>query len=104
MTLNEKVSFYSKGTTQDEYGTLSATRTLIATVFAKVRPLSGSERNAGDQTEGYADYRFHILQRSDLQEADIIVWRSTDYNIKFIADNGPLDRYMYIDAERGGAM
>lgn len=104
MTLNEVIDIYSKGTVQDEYGTLSATRTKIARVYTKVRPLSGAERDYGNQTEGYANYRFHILQRSDLQEADIIVWRSTDYNIKFVADNGPLDRYMYIDAERGGAM
>jgi len=104
MTLNEVITFYSKGTAQDEYGTLSATRTEIAKVYAKVRPMSGSERNAGDQTEGFANYRFNVLQRSDLAEADLIVWRDTDYNIKFQADNGPLDRYMYIDAERGGAM
>lgn len=104
MTLNELITFYSKAKTQDEYGTISGVRTKIADVYAKVRPLTGQERNAGDQTEGGANYRFNILQRSDLSEADVLVWRGTDYNIRFIADNGPKDRYMYIDAERGGAM
>jgi SPP1 family predicted phage head-tail adaptor len=103
MTLNEYITVYSKSTAQNEYGTIAGTRTAIASVYARVRPMSGSERNAGDQTEGYADYRFTVLQRSDFQEADVIVWRDTDYNIKFVADNGPRERYMYIDAERGGA-
>jgi len=104
MTLNEFIGIYSKSQTADSYGTLSNTRTLIAEVYAKTRPMSGNERNRSDQTEGYADYRFYIHQRSDLAEANIIVWNSVDYNIKFIADNGPLEPYMYIDAERGGAM
>lgn len=104
MTLNELVSFYSKAQTADSYGTLSSTRTLIATAYAKTRPLSGRERNQSDQTEGQANYRFYVHQRSDLAEANIIVWNGVDYNIRFIADNGPLEPYMYIDAERGVAV
>lgn len=104
MTLNEIVSLYSKSQTKDEYGTLVTTRTLIAQVYAKVRPLSGGERNASDQTEAHADYRFYIHYNSSVGEADIIVWNGVDYNIKFIADNGPKEAYLYIDAERGGAM
>ncbi|RLB67678.1 MAG: hypothetical protein DRH08_03000 [Deltaproteobacteria bacterium] len=104
MTLNELVTFYSMGETQDSSGTLSNTRTQIAQVYAKVRPMSGGERNRSDQTEAHADYRFYVHYRSDLAEANIIVWNSTDFNIKFIADNGPKEAYLYIDAERGGAM
>lgn len=104
MTLNEIVSLYRKSQTQDEYGTLVTNRVLIAQVYAKVRPMSGNERNQSDQTEAFANYRFYIHYRSDLIGADIIVWNGTDYNIKFIADNGPKEAYLYIDAERGGAM
>jgi len=102
MTLNELVTFYRKGTSQDSYGTIVDTRTKITDAYAMVRPISGSERNAGDQTEGNANYRFHILQRSDLSEANVIVWNGTDYNIRYIADL-PKSRYIYIDAERGVA-
>lgn len=104
MTPNEPITFYSKADTQDEYGTLSQTRTKVCDALARVRPLSGSERNRGDQREDFANYRFTIHWRSDLSEAHILVWRGTDYQITFIADNGPRERYMYIDAERGGAM
>lgn len=104
MTLNEIVGLYTLVQTKDAYGTLVTTRTLIAEVYAKVRPLSGNERNRSDQTEAYANYRFYIHYRSNVDEADVIVWNSVDYNIKFIADNGPKEAYLYIDAERGGAM
>lgn len=103
MTLNELVSFYRLSQTQNEYGTLVTTRVLIAQAYAKVRPMSGSERNRSDQTEAFADYRFYIHYRSDIGAANLIVWNGTDYNIKFIADNGPKEAYLYVDAERGGA-
>jgi SPP1 family predicted phage head-tail adaptor len=104
MTPNELISFYSLAQSRDAYGTISAARTKIADAYARVRPLSGAERNAADQTEAYADYRFKIHYRGDLSAANVIVWNGVDYNIKFIADNGPKEVYMYIDAERGGAM
>ena len=104
MTLNEIIYIYRKTQVQDEYGTLTTTRTLVKKVYAFVRPLSGLERNRSDQTEAAANYRFHILRRNDLIADDIIVWQSTDYNIRFIGDGGPRERYMYIDAERGVAV
>jgi head-tail adaptor len=104
MTLNEFIEIYRKANTRDAEGTLDQTRTKVCDAYAMIRPLSGAERNASDQMEAYANYRFHILQRDDIQDDDIIVWNSTDYNIRFQANNGPRDRYMYLDAERGGAM
>lgn len=103
MTLNESISLYRKSQVQAANGTLTTTRVKIADEYAKTYPRQGGERNRSDQTEGHAMYRFWIHQRSDLAEANIIVWNSVDYNIKFIADNGPLEPYMYIDAERGTA-
>lgn len=104
MTLNEIVTIYQKVQTQDEYGTLQTVRKELATVYAKTRPLSGSERNRSDQTEAFADYRFYVHYRADILEADLIVWNDVDFNIKFIADNGSREAYLMIDAERGGAM
>lgn len=104
MTLNELVAFYSLTQVKDEYGTLVTTRTLIAEAYAKVRPMSGNERNRSDQTEEYANYRFWVHYRSDLDGADVIVWNGVDYNIRFRADNGPKEAYFYIDAERGVAV
>lgn len=103
MTLNEYIGIYSQAETADAYGTLSGTRTLIANCYAQVKPMSGSERNRQDSREAYADYRFWIHNRSDLGEADVIVWDGVDYNIRFIG-RLPKDVYIYIDAQKGGAM
>lgn len=103
MTLTEFISFYRKSQTRAANGTLETTRVKIADAYAKTRPKSGAERSQSDQTEASADYRFFVHQRSDLTEADIIVWNGVDYNIAFIADNGPKEPYMYIDAKRGVA-
>jgi len=104
MTLNEIIYVYRKVQVKDEYGTLTTTQDLFKKVYAKVRPLSGMERNRSDQTEAAANYRFWIHQRSDLLPDDIIQWNSVQYNIRFIADNGPKEAYMYIDAQRGVAV
>lgn len=103
MTLNEFVSFYRKSQTRAANGTLTTTRVKIDDEYAKTYPRQGMERNRSEQTEGGAMYRFWIHQRSDLAEANIIVWNGVDYNIRFIADNGTQEPYMYIDAERGVA-
>lgn len=104
MTLNELITIYTKTQVQDAFGTLTTTRTKIADAYAKVRPMSGAERNRTDQREEYADYRFWIHQRTDVNEADLIVWDGVDYDIRFIAHNSAKEPYLMIDAQRGGAM
>lgn len=103
MTLNEQISIYRKSQVKQSDGRLVTTRVLVATEFAKTYPRNGGERNQADQTQATLAYRFWIHQRSDLLESDVIVWRGVDYNIRAIADNGTLEPYMYIDAERGVA-
>ena len=104
MTLNEVVTFYRKRQTRADDGRLSQVRDKVCKVYAMVRPMSGSERAASLGRESYGDYRFHVHRRSDIQEADILVWDGVDYNIHFIGDAGNKGPYMYIDAQRGGGM
>lgn len=70
-----------------------------AHVWANVRPMSGRERFQAQQTQAAADYRFTIRYRDDVTEADRIRWRGKTYNIRFIADAGPREPYLAIDAE-----
>ncbi len=104
MNLNEFVSFYSKSQVKAANGTLVTTRVKIADAYARTRPLSGRERSQSEQTESHADYRFYIHQRDDISGASVLVWNNVDYNIRFVANNGPKEPYMYIDAERGVAV
>jgi len=102
MTLNERIKVWRKADTRNADGTVSKTRTLVTSEFVFVRPMSGSERLGSDQTEAYATHRFFMQNNTDILGSDIIVWNSTDYNIKFISSPSEQERYMYIDAERGG--
>ena len=104
MTLNENIAIYRKTQTQAADGSLSQDRTLVCNIFTFVRPMSGSERSRSDGTEGFATHRFSVHYRTDLLPSDILVWNATDYNIRFISTPSSQDKYMYIDAERGGAM
>lgn len=104
MNLNEKVTIYRKRDTRAADGSLSQTRDEVCAIFCAVKVMSGSERSQSNTREAYGTYRFTTHRRSDIQEKDIAVWNSTDFNIHFIGDQGSKFPYYYFDAERGGAM
>jgi SPP1 family predicted phage head-tail adaptor len=104
VTLDQIISISRKVQSQDARGTLVTTLDSIAQCYARVRPLRGSERGQGNQVEATADYRFYIHYRSDLIEDDVIVWRGSQFNIRFIGDEGPGSIYLMIEAERGVAV
>ncbi len=105
MMLREKISVYRKQQTRADDGTLQTVRKKIASAFANVRPGSGGETNRGDQNTAVAKYTFTILDRSDLQPDDIIVWhgrgQDVDYNIRFIGLSSYNPLYMQLQADRG---
>lgn len=104
MTLDQIITIKRKEQTQNERGALVTTLTQVAQAYAKVRPLRGVERDQGTQVEAPANYRFHIHYRSDLLDDDVIEWQGREYNIRFIADEGPGAIYLMIEAERGVAV
>lgn len=102
--LSQRVTFKRKAQTTDEYGTVSEALTDVATVWAHVRPMSGRERVQAQQVEANANYLVVVRNRDDLTEADVIVWRGQNLNIRFIKDRGPRAMYLEIEAERGVAV
>ena len=75
--------------------------------WAKVKPLSGRERDVANQTESPRNYRVTMRRDSvtaTITEADILVWRERDMNIRFIADAGPRPLYLTFDVELGVAI
>ena len=69
-------------------------------VWAKVRPMSGSEREHSDKLNAQSNYIIVIRYRSDLMESDILVWKDTEFNIRFPKDV-PRSRFLVIEAEKG---
>ena len=104
MTLDQFIEIKRKTQVQQLDGSLQTVFTLISTEFARVAPIRGAERNASTQTEAPANYRFHIHQRTDLLEDDVIAWEGQMYNIRFISSEGPGAIYLMLEAERGVAV
>lgn len=102
--LDQRVRVETQATAADGYGGGALTWTLLAEVWARVRPMSGRERVEAAAVEAPALYRFVIRRRGDLTEAARLVWNGHGYSIRFIADGGGRDLYMTIDAERGVAL
>ena len=104
MTLDQYIEIKRKAQVQQPDGSLQTTLSVLSAEYAKVVPMRGSERNASSQTESPANYRFHIHQRTDIREDDVIVWNGDSYNIRFISSEGQGAIYLMIEAERGVAV
>lgn len=97
--LDQRIELQRLTRTSDGGGGYTEQWTTYATVWANVRPMSGRERYQAQQTQASANYRIAIRYRADIDPADRIVWRGKVLNIRFIADAGPRDLYLTIDAE-----
>lgn len=103
--LDERVTFRRRTETQDGYGTLVPSDTDLATVWAKVRPMSGRERDRGQQTEARSNYVVRVHNSAAVRgvtEGDLVVWRDVELNIRFISDGGPRPLFVEFECERGG--
>lgn len=104
--LDERIVVRREGLTGDGQGGSAVALTTVGTFYASVRVMSGRERDMANQTESPRNYRI-ILRRStlsaDIQENDKVVWRGKTMNIRFIADAGPRQQYLMIEADSGVA-
>ena len=101
--LDERVTIQSQVRVADAGGGYAESWQDVATVWARVRPLSGRERDMGEQLESPRDYRVTIRRRSDVTTAHRLVWRGAALNVRFVADAGPRPLYMDLDCQRGVA-
>ena len=102
--LDQRVRLEAEATVPDGYGGGMLAWTLLAEVWARVRPVSGRERAEAAAVEAPALYRFVIRRRGDLTAGMRVVWNSQAFNIRFVADGGGRDLYMTLDGERGVAV
>lgn len=103
---DERVTFQRYGSTPDGAGgTTQAWADHIAR-WCEVKPLSGGERAAAQQTESPRNYRLMVPNDSGtrgLTTADRIAWEGITMQIRFIAYPGKGDLEFRIDAEAGVA-
>lgn len=98
--LDQRVTFRRKVKTPDGMGGSSFSWQDIDTVWAKVRPMTGREREHSDRVNASSNYILVIRSRTDLTEKDTVVWSGTEFNMRFIKQE-PRSRFMLIEAERG---
>jgi|GEM_PF-896067 len=73
----------------------------VATVWARVNPISGRERVESRQVQNPALYRVTIRRRTDMTEADWIEWNGARMNIRFLPRVSSKESFMTLDAEMG---
>jgi SPP1 family predicted phage head-tail adaptor len=100
--LDQRVILMRLSHTPDGMGGNTVTWAEIDTVWAKVRPMTGTEREHSDRLNDVSNYLVVIRQRSDLTEADKVQWRGFDYNIRFIKTS-PRSRFLELECEKGVA-
>jgi len=102
--LTETVAIRRKNQTQAADGSLVEATTTVATVRMHVKALRGDEREQSNQTEAVANYVFTMRYRTDVRADDVLVWNGSDFNIRFIRDEGNRSRWLTIEAEGGVAV
>jgi len=98
--LDQRVKFLREVKTPDGMGGAEASWQEIAEVWAKVRPMSGRQREHADRLNAESNYVFVIRYRSDITENDVAEWKGTRFNLRFAKDR-PRSRFLEIEAEKG---
>lgn len=104
--LDQRVELQKEVRTSDGQGGFTRDWQTQDTVWAQVRPLSGSERAHSERLAAEGGYRVVIRNRDDVNEAWRVKWtdRGVAMNIRFSGDSGKRDLYRVMECERGVAI
>ena len=102
MRLDQPITLNTVTEVSQPDGSLILTRT-GRRVFAQVRPMSGRERYSAGQVTAPAMYRFTI-RNTLVNDTDVIEWRGSDYNVRFVGTAGERDLYIHVEAEKDVAV
>ena len=102
--LDQFISILRDTETDDGMGGQDLTPVIVASdLYARVKPMSGSEAKNFEKLNATMTNSFVIRYRNDILETDRISWGSEDYNIRAIQKAGIRELYLQIFAERGVA-
>lgn len=101
--LDQRVTFRRESKTADGMGGSVTTLADIATVWAKVRPMSGGEREHSDRLNATSNYVIVIRARTDIDETCVAVWNGTTFNVRFVKRE-PRSRFLALECEKGVAL
>ena len=75
----------------------------LATLWASIKPVSGSEKYRQGQVQETATHQVTIRFRSDVATNYRIVYESRNFNIKHIRNVDERDRYLLLICNEGEA-
>jgi SPP1 family predicted phage head-tail adaptor len=105
--LDQRITISEKRQTRTADGTLAVQFVPRFTVWAHLRPKSGTQRNHAQQTENPANYEFAIRNSGQAQStlpADVLTWRGRTMEITWVGYREPQRHYLHIDARDGVAV
>ena len=79
--LTERVTLQSRSTAQDAYGQATITWTDVATVWARVRAVSGREFFAAAQVQQEQSVKVVIRKRADVAGTWRLLWQARAHDI-----------------------
>ena len=102
--LDQRVTFQSNTSTSDGMGGQTkgfADFTTTPTVWANILPLAGGEKEDFGGVNASGRYLITIRNRADINENDVMVWNSENYNIRNVRRAGTREAYLKFEATRG---
>jgi SPP1 family predicted phage head-tail adaptor len=97
--LRERVELQKRTVELDEFGGEEITWVPLATVWARVEPLKGTERFAAQQVIATLAYRVHIRYRGDLGPLDRVIWNEQQLDVQAVINPDERRRYEVLDCE-----
>lgn len=101
--LDQRISFLTDTEQSDGMGGVTLTPSTVATVWAKVKTGSGTEKTGYDRVNAVFTCTFITHYRSDITEKMRISWGGNEYNIRSMPKAGGRALYSEFIAERGVA-
>ena len=109
--MSHRITIQSQSRSSDGFGSSAVSYSTLATVFASIEPLRGSERLFGDQLEERTTHKITINFRRDVTNKNRILYSFTTggtsysriFNINYVVNKKMRDQYLEIFATEGVA-
>lgn len=93
--LRHRITIQSVGTTYDDYGDLSDSWTTLASVWASISPVSGTEEKIAGELTGVETHRIRIRHRSGVTAQNRILFGARTFEI--VSANNWNERNVFIE-------
>jgi len=101
--LTEPITIERRTLTSDGAGGQTESWATLTTAFAHIKASSGGETFTSDRVEARTRWKVTMRYYSGLRDADRIVIRSKNHNIRFINNVEMRDSWLQIDVDGGVA-